>query len=454
MKKSQLKVSFPTSCVGLHTLFLARFFEVCMPNFYLEASDILQKIIDKKATIKTAAMSQKKLNKKQLYAILCQSLKFKKVILEVIQNSELLKHEKKMPTSLAILLVHDLLFGKGIISSPYKQKINKHRTRLLAELTKIKIRMKVKNNEELIPAHIRDAIVLPRYIRVNTLKTSVESVINHFESKGYIASPGLDENKKLVIAKDPHIRNLLILPPNTDLHDSKMLLNGSIIIQDKASCFPAFILNPPKNSIVIDACAAPGNKTSHLSAIMENSGRIYAFDKDKRRLDTLIKLTRRAGCTNIEPLHISFLDCDPSMYSNVEYVLLDPSCSGSGIVGRMDHLIEDEEEEQDEEFGNGAERLDLLANFQKEALLHALSFPNVKKVVYSTCSKHKKENEDVVRHALSVNSNFRLSANVLPNWKRRGLEGEGYKSTCLIRTLPSEDLTIGFFVALFERISF
>ena len=90
------------------------------------------------------------------------------------------------------------------------------------------------------------------------------------------------------------------------------VIHVSIDAQDKASCFPAFILNPPRNAICLDACAAPGNKTSHLSAILHNTGKIYAFDMDKRRLGTLTKLTKRAGCKNIQPVHGSFLEVKPN----------------------------------------------------------------------------------------------------------------------------------------------
>lgn len=67
-------------------------------------------------------------------------------------------------------------------------------------------------------------------------------------------------------------------------------------LQDKASCFPAHVCNPPKGAHIIDACAAPGNKTSHLSALVGNTGKIFAFDLDMRRLDLLKRLTTKAGC--------------------------------------------------------------------------------------------------------------------------------------------------------------
>lgn len=108
------------------------------------------------------------------------------------------------------------------------------------------------------------------------------------------------------MAVDQHLPELILLPPNTDLHNNSLYLKGHIILQvffitkrqDKASCFPAAVLNPPKGSHVIDACAAPGNKTSHVAAKLNNTGRIWAWEKDHKRSRTLKEMTTKAGCTS------------------------------------------------------------------------------------------------------------------------------------------------------------
>jgi putative methyltransferase len=98
--------------------------------------------------------------------------------------------------------------------------------------------------------------------------------------------------------KDAHIPDLLVFPPSTDLHAEPMVINREIILQDKASCFPAYILAPSQYSEVIDACSAPGNKTSHLAAIMKGTGTIYAFEKDPKRYQTLSKMMKLTGCSS------------------------------------------------------------------------------------------------------------------------------------------------------------
>jgi len=249
----------------------------------------------------------------------------------------------------------------------------------------------------------------------------------------------------------------LLFHPDTSFQDDPLYLSGNIILQDKASCFPGLVLSPPATdeTVVIDATAAPGNKTSHLSALMGNRGKLFAFERDRRRFSTLKKMIAKAGCTNVTPINADFLITDPLdlRFTAVTHILLDPSCSGSGIVNRMDFLVEIDE-------GFGENRLDKLASFQQKMIKHAMRFPSVKKVVYSTCSVHAIENEGVVRNILNSeeckSGRFRLAPQneVLASWPRRGspeeLDSPG-DARSLIRCLPGEDATNGFFVSCFVK---
>ncbi|RKP01166.1 hypothetical protein CXG81DRAFT_29812 [Caulochytrium protostelioides] len=381
-------------------------------------------------------------NKKRLLALVCETLRYKAVLHEVIDQSRLLVDEKKLNRNLAAVLCHDLLFGKGIgAAGKWKPLITKHQTRLRAELVKYKVRHGIKNNADLVPREIREMAVLPRYVRVNTNKTTLEAMIAHFTRSGFHQVEGMPAEKK-AFALDAHIPNLLVFSASSgmDWFRSPLVAEGQLILQDKASCMPAYVLQPPPEAHVMDGCAAPGNKTSHASALMGNTGRIFAFDQDARRCKTLEFMTQRAGCTNITTHHQSFFDADPQdpQYAQVTHILLDPSCSGSGIH-------EGEGGAQD-----AAGRVAELATFQRDILLHAMKFSAVTHISYSTCSIHDAENEDVVAAVLAANADFECAPMpVLNDWSRRGHDRYPF-GRHVVRCMP-EDATNGFFVALFKR---
>ncbi|NXW77762.1 NSUN5 methyltransferase, partial [Hirundo rustica] len=415
---------------------------------------------------------------RRLYALVSETLRYASVLEKLLDGAALLQAEKKLAPQLAKVLVYDLLFGKGLkCGGRWKALARRHRARLEAELARLKVRHKVSRNEDLLaPETVLSAAgewaragwaprggssrglcmtcpapaasQVPRYVRVNTLKTCVDDVIDFFKRQGYAylgKAASVEELKALSGKKfmlDLHLPELLVFPSQTDLHDNVLYTSGHIILQDKASCLPAFLLGPVASSHIIDACAAPGNKTSHLAAILKNKGQIFAFDVDPKRMATMNTLLTRAGVTGCQLAQQDFLTVDPRdpKYSRVTHILLDPSCSGSGMVTRG----------PGQEVAPSAERMQALAGFQRRVLSHALSFPALRRLVYSTCSLHQEENEDVVQAVLQEwGSAFRL-VTAFPSWPCRGLAVFPGAESCL-RASPAETLTHGFFVAVLER---
>jgi putative methyltransferase len=142
----------------------------------------------------------------------------------------------------------------------------------------------------------------------------------------------------------------------------------------------------------------------------------------------------------------------PGEYGGVGAILLDPTCSGSGCVDGGRHPSEE---------GNDG-RLKSLSRFQTNALLHAMSFPGCRRIVYSTCSVHDAENEHVVAASLKQQNNQGetesewsiVAPRCLSGWKRRGRAVGGLtpeQAKSLVRVDPSQDHTGGFFVACLER---
>ncbi|KAF8742652.1 hypothetical protein AX14_002887 [Amanita brunnescens Koide BX004] len=430
-------------------------------NFYFEAAKILDRLDAKEGSIKGLIATQPEKDRKRAAALVIETLKYKAALKDIITASGFLKQERKIKSpNLALVLVHDLLLAPGGIQAgdgPIKQAVLRHKTRLHGELQKLKIKRGAKSNSELALSADDRAALVPRYARVNTIFWTSEEAIQCYLSKGYsLAESAIDQK---TFCKDKHIADLLLFPFETSFHEDPNYICGKLILQDKASCFPAVILDPPcgEDAVVIDATAAPGNKTSHLSALMHNTGKLYAFERNKKRYTTLKHMLDTAGCRNVEALNFDFLAVDPKdpRFCTATHILLDPSCSGSGIINRLDHLMEAEQNEDGDE-----ERLYKLASFQKMMLKHAMTFPNVTRIVYSTCSVHALENEQVVEAVLDTEEakvgKFTLAPQneVLPTWQRRGLNGQlsdHNNAASLVRCLPGEDRTNGFFVACFVK---
>ncbi|KAJ2159180.1 hypothetical protein GGF46_003227 [Coemansia sp. RSA 552] len=444
-------------------------------DFYGRVGKILQQLGRREGTIKSLTIGNsavKPEHKRKVYALLCQTLKYAPVLMQVLERTDLLQHESQLRQEEALLMVHDLLLTKAglqrVGASPSANSaVKRHAGSLATALDEIRREAGASTNADLIPAHLNDGASTFRYVRVNQLATTMEAAIRKFRKEGYqlVEAERGDETRNALAAgsrqfmRDPDLDDLLVFPPGTDMHAHPLYVDGSVVLQDKASCMPAHVARPTPGSAALDACAAPGNKTSHLAALMGNQGRIFAFDRNRGRLDTLEELTRRAGCKTITAQCTSFLEVDPldPEYADVECAVVDPSCSGSGIVGRADALVDAYVVATGGRARSGADggRLQALADFQTAAVLHAMRFPSVQRVVYSTCSVHEEEDEAVVAHVLATQPEFALmpADHVVPTWPRRGLVTCGLsadQAACLVRARP-EDGTNGFFVAGFVR---
>ncbi|KAH9068155.1 S-adenosyl-L-methionine-dependent methyltransferase [Lactarius deliciosus] len=383
-------------------------------NFYFDAAGIIDRLDAKQGSVKSLLSTLPEKSRKRTAALVIETLKYKSALVEVIAAANLLKAEKKITShNLALVLVHDLLLSSGVQAGdgPVKQALLRHKTRLRSEFQRVKIRRGAKSDSELSLGVDVRAARIPRYVRVNSLKWSIDEAVKTFQRGGKFA-------------RDTHVENLLSFPPQTQLTDTPEYADGRLILQDKASCFPAVVLSPPARPgcVIIDATAAPGNKTSHLSALMGNQGKILAFERDRKRYGTLKSMLARAGCNNVEALNGDFLstDFEDEKYSRVTHILLDPSCSGSGIVNRLDRLLD-------------SERLAKLAGFQLQMLRHAMKS----------------------LEAIAGGFNLATRAEVLPAWPRRGQPGilNDADTEAVVRCSPGDDGTNGFFVSCFMRRS-
>ncbi|TMS16370.1 putative 28S rRNA (cytosine-C(5))-methyltransferase [Larimichthys crocea] len=119
---------------------------------YMKAAEILEKAERKQGALKTLVYDSKFANIKQLFALVCETQKFSSILVEIIETTKLLK-QTKLRLPLAKVLVYDLLMGQGLkCGGSWKAMMMKHRSRLQAVLARMKVKQKVSNNEDLLPA--------------------------------------------------------------------------------------------------------------------------------------------------------------------------------------------------------------------------------------------------------------------------------------------------------------
>lgn len=438
-------------------------------GLYLAASQILQKVSTGQGAIRTLCYSSPIQNKKALYALVLETAKHLHLLRRVVEQSgwvdlvnrtqrkNLPRNVKRLEEFLAAVLLQDFLFSTLKCGPELREITEGSKARLRAELVRAQMHFKRLGLAEGIVADSEEDKV-PRYVRVNRCLVPQDQTENLIKS--------LESHTKLVFPSqffwDQHVQDLLVFPPGTDfLKCPAYNSENKLILQDKASCFPPQVLQPPPGAHVVDACAAPGNKTSQLCALVGPTGHVFAFEKDPRRFETLKKLTSQAlgpktAAASLTCQNADFLAIDPfdPKYAKVEYVLCDPSCSGSGMPMSLERSLskdhqnssssgKDEETEQ-------KHRLQQLSRFQIKILKHAAQFPSLRRLVYSTCSIHPEENEMVVQEILKSCPQLKLVEGVLPEWKRRGLPQFEFGEN-VIRASAKEDQMNGFFVALFEK---
>lgn len=431
---------------------------------YARTAQCLQQIWTTHKSLKTLAYDSKDgklLISKSTYAQACHVLESKQILDQVVEAVGGISCRNE---GLLYILLYELLLGPNLKirgGGALKRQLMKQEDKLRSALQNVQTSDATNTAE----AHVG----FPRYVRINTLKTSMDEAVAVLQSQKQHNS----------VYADPHVPNLVVLPAEwtTVMSSHEMVKSGQLILQDKSSCFSALCLvhgnqYHPLQGDCLDACAAPGNKTSHLAMLLLSSsssssstsscGRITALDRSVVRLQSLERRMQQqlgpSASSRVVCRHLDFLQTKPQEWSKIRGILLDPSCSGSGIYSLDRRASSGSTSGDGGDDGKDAEkRIQRLADFQLKALLHAMQFPKAERIVYSTCSVHVLENESVVEKALLSNSRgWKLVApHCLRHWGRRGqVTGTitADQAHCMIRA-NREDDTNGFFVAYFERMN-
>eukprot|EP00475_Leptophrys_vorax_P041319 TRINITY_DN7789_c0_g2_i1.p1 TRINITY_DN7789_c0_g2~~TRINITY_DN7789_c0_g2_i1.p1 ORF type:complete len:450 (-),score=125.03 TRINITY_DN7789_c0_g2_i1:79-1428(-) len=439
---------------------------------YYEAAKVLHKLETTKLGIKALLYkknSPKDVMKKAVMALVCKVLPHVKVLKKVMADltPSVPKGMIRSPVSRCTMqiMIFEMCVTKQRITcgGPIKKFLSEHKQEVLEIYQKYTKAISAAKTFQ-----FKQSIFT--YVRINVLKCSRQAMLEKLQSPAYgfklAATKQEVASVPNMFCMDELIPDLLVFNrQQKKIFALDLVLESfELLIQDKASCFSATALDPQPGWSVIDSCAAPGNKTSHLASLMEGKGNILAFEKDTRRFQILKQRMKEIGASTIvKSEHMDFLKTNPFdfRYAKVNAILVDPTCSGSGIESknRFESMMK-QQQDSDDEVGSDEEvseerkkkeaaKIKKLADFQVKILCHALKFPSVTRVVYSTCSVNIEENEDVVDRVLKSSGEFEV-VKTLPNWHRRGSLYTAFADKC-VRCSPDEDGTHGFFVCCFER---
>jgi 16S rRNA (cytosine967-C5)-methyltransferase len=200
------------------------------------------------------------------------------------------------------------------------------------------------------------------------------------------------------------------------------LVSGLCYVQDPSTLMACEMLEPQPGERVLDACAAPGGKTSYLAQLMRNEGCIVACDVSAERLARMRENLERLSVTNVEVKRADWLQSPPSENEKFDRILLDAPCSNTGVIRRR---VDVRWRLRGDDFARMPElQMGLIKNLSRMLKPGGT-------LVYSTCSMEPEENEEVVRRVES-------EAPELKFLKSR-------------RSLPFRDQMDGAFAAAFTR---
>lgn len=278
----------------------------------------------------------------------------------------------------------------------------------------------------------------PVTIRTNTLKTRRRDLVQALINRGVNLEP---------IGKWTNV-GLQVFESTVPIGATPEYLAGHYMLQAASSFLPVIALDPQPNERILDMASAPGGKTTHIAALLQNTGHVFANDANKARTKSLAANAHRMGCKNVTVCSYDGREF-PKVMGGFDRVLLDAPCSGTGVISK-DSSVKVNKSDRD---------FMLLSHLQKQLILCAIDSvsPESKTggyLVYSTCSVTVDENEAVVNYALKKRSNVKLVDTGIAFGREGYTQYRGktfHPSVALTRRFyPHVHNMDGFFVAKFK----
>jgi 16S rRNA (cytosine967-C5)-methyltransferase len=265
-------------------------------------------------------------------------------------------------------------------------------------------------------------------IRVNPLKTTRDELLTKLREDGSEAVASVLSDQGIIL-------------DGGHAAGTRWFKEGYYTLQDESSMLVASAVAPQPGMRVLDACAAPGGKTSHLAEKMDNRGEIIANDVHPHKRELIAGTAKRLGISIMETMVSDALDLPEKGLGLFDRVLLDAPCTGFGVIRRKPDL----------KWNKSKEDVRSIAQLQYQLLagLSTMVAPGGT-LVYSTCTMEPMENQDIVRRFVDKHPEFVLDETLrddLPAVVRDKIDESG----AFVQILPHHFDSDGFFIARLRR---
>ncbi|MBD8046130.1 16S rRNA (cytosine(967)-C(5))-methyltransferase RsmB [Clostridium faecium] len=262
-------------------------------------------------------------------------------------------------------------------------------------------------------------------LRVNSLKGDYEEVFEKLEKNKYDIMEGYVCPEAIRVVNGRSIES------------NPLFKEGYVTVQDESAMLVAPSMDLEENMTVLDLCSAPGGKTTHISEIMNNTGKVMAFDIHENKLSLILSNVKRLGIKNISCGTLDATIYENQLENSADRVLIDVPCSGLGIIRKKPEI----------KYNKTSKELKEIVKIQREIMKNAAKY--VKKdgiILYSTCTLNKEENENNIQWFLKEHKNFKLEPLFYGNANNIIYSEEGYATI-----LPNKYMD-GFFIAKIRRM--
>lgn len=263
--------------------------------------------------------------------------------------------------------------------------------------------------------------------RVNCKKATMEEVISLLEKENVTAEKGELSEDAIVVSKG-------------NVAKTKVFKEGFVTIQDESSMLVARALGARDNEIILDSCAAPGGKTTHIAELLSDDGKVISVDLHPHKVKLINDQVKRLQLSNVETYvsdsrHLQ----DHFKQESFDRILVDAPCSGFGVIRRKPDI----------KYSKSAEDVAQLAEIQLSILNNIAGLlRNQGTLIYSTCTIDQEENAEVVQRFLAENRQFQLDETLQDRLPERL---KPYVKEGQVQILPHYFGTDGFFIASFRK---